>query len=91
MHVILTHNSWIERDNGHIFKCKLSSNFQPQLQVIAERLSAEEIGDLKDWFKRMDTDNSVTITLDELKGGLQQVSSELMESEIKDLMAAVRI
>ncbi|XP_062158251.1 calcium-dependent protein kinase SK5-like [Alnus glutinosa] len=58
------------------------------LRVIAERLSAEEIGDLKDWFKRMDTDNSGTITLDELKGGLQQVSSELMESEIKDLMAA---
>ena len=61
------------------------------MQVIAERLSEEEIGDLKDWFKTMDTDNSGTITLDELKGGLQQVSSELMESEIKDLMAAVRI
>jgi calcium-dependent protein kinase len=61
------------------------------LQVIAERLSEEEIGDLKDWFKTMDTDNSGTITLDELKDGLQQVSSELMESEIKDLMAAVRI
>jgi Ca2+-binding EF-hand superfamily protein len=91
MHVILKYNSWIERGNGHIFMCKLSSNFQPQLQVIAERLSAEEIGDLKYWFKRMDTDNSGTITLDELKGGLQQVSSELMESEIKDLMAAVRI
>jgi calcium-dependent protein kinase len=61
------------------------------LQVIAKRLSEEEIGDLKDWFKTMDTDNSGTITLDELKDGLQQVSSELMESEIKDLMAAVRI
>ncbi|KAE8126173.1 hypothetical protein FH972_020916 [Carpinus fangiana] len=58
------------------------------LRVIAERLSEEEIGDLKDWFKAMDTDNSGTITLDELKDGLQQVSSELMESEIKDLMAA---
>lgn len=71
--------------------CKLSSNFLPQLQVIAERLSEEEIVDLKNWFKMMDTNNSGTITLDELKDGLQKVSSELIESEIKDLMGAVRI
>jgi len=38
----------------------------------------------------IDTDNSGTITLDELKEGLQRVGSELMESEIKDLMDAVR-
>lgn len=38
----------------------------------------------------IDTDNSGTITFDELKDGLQRVGSELMESEIRDLMDAVR-
>lgn len=37
----------------------------------------------------IDTDNSGTITYDELKEGLKRVGSELMESEIKDLMDAV--
>lgn len=38
----------------------------------------------------IDTDNSGTITFDELKDGLKRVGSQLMESEIKDLMDAVR-
>lgn len=38
----------------------------------------------------IDTDNSGTITYDELKDGLKRVGSELMESEIRDLMDAVR-
>uniref|UniRef100_A0A803PXA9 non-specific serine/threonine protein kinase n=1 Tax=Cannabis sativa TaxID=3483 RepID=A0A803PXA9_CANSA len=58
------------------------------LRVIAERLSEEEIGGLKELFKMIDTDNSGTITYDELKEGLNRVGSELMESEIKDLMDA---
>lgn len=37
----------------------------------------------------IDTDNSGTITFDELKEGLKRVGSELMESEIQDLMNAV--
>lgn len=57
--------------------------------MIAERLSEEEIGGLKELFKMIDTDNSGTITFDELKEGLRRVGSELMESEIKDLMEAV--
>lgn len=59
-------------------------------QVIAESLSEEEIGGLKELFKMIDADNSGTITFDELKEGLKRVGSELMESEIKDLMDAVR-
>lgn len=59
--------------------------------MIAERLSEEEIGGLKELFKMLDTDNSGTITFEELKEGLRRVGSELMESEIKDLMDAVRI
>lgn len=60
------------------------------LQVIAESLSEEEIGGLKELFKMIDTDNSGTITFDELKEGLRRVGSELMESEIHALMDAVR-
>lgn len=59
------------------------------LRVIAERLSEEEIGGLKELFKMIDTDNSGTITFEELKAGLKRVGSELMESEIKSLMDAV--
>lgn len=39
----------------------------------------------------IDTDNSGTITFDELKDGLRRVGSELMESEIQALMNAVNI
>ncbi|EOX92804.1 hypothetical protein QUC31_003828 [Theobroma cacao] len=61
------------------------------LRVIAERLSEEEIGGLKELFKMIDTDSSGTITFEELKDGLKRVGSELMESEIKDLMDAADI
>ncbi|KAK1258512.1 hypothetical protein QJS04_geneDACA011483 [Acorus gramineus] len=61
------------------------------LRVIAESLSEEEIGGLKELFKMIDTDNSGTITFEELKEGLRRVGSELMESEIKSLMDAADI
>ncbi|XP_075639029.1 calcium-dependent protein kinase 11-like [Castanea sativa] len=61
------------------------------LRVIAERLSEEEIGGLKELFNMIDTDNSGTITFEELKEGLKRVGSELMESEIKALMDAADI
>ncbi|XP_050366384.1 calcium-dependent protein kinase 11-like [Argentina anserina] len=61
------------------------------LRVIAERLSEEEIGGLKELFKMIDTDNSGTITFEELKVGLKKVGSDLMESEIKSLMEAADI
>lgn len=61
------------------------------LRVIAERLSEEEIGGLKELFKMIDTDNSGTITYEELKDGLKQVGSNLMESEIKSLMESADI
>lgn len=60
-------------------------------QVIAERLSEEEIGGLKQLFKMIDTDNSGTITYDELKHGLKRVGSDLTESEIRALMNAVLV
>jgi calcium-dependent protein kinase len=61
------------------------------LRVIAESLSEEEIGGLKELFKMIDTDNSGTITFDELKDGLKRVGSELTEHEIQALMDAADI
>lgn len=59
------------------------------LRVIAERMTEEEIGGLKELFKMIDTDGSGTITFEELKEGLKRVGSDLMEPEIRALMDAV--
>lgn len=59
------------------------------LQIIAERLSEDEIAGLKEMFKMIDADNSGHITLEELKNGLEKVGANLMESEINHLMEAV--
>lgn len=59
-------------------------------QVIAESLSEEEIMGLKEMFRSMDTDNSGTITFEELKEGLQKQGSNLAEHEVRQLMEAVR-
>lgn len=40
-------------------------------------------------FKGMDTDNSGTITLEELKQGLSKQGTKLSEYEVKQLMEAV--
>ena len=57
--------------------------------MIAENLSEEEIMGLKEIFKSMDTDNSGTITYEELKAGLPKLGTRLSESEIRQLMEAV--
>ena len=44
---------------------------------------------LKQMFKGMDTDNSGTITLEELKQGLAEQGTKLSEYEVKQLMEAV--
>jgi calcium-dependent protein kinase len=44
---------------------------------------------LKEMFKGMDTDNSGTITLEELKQGLAKQGTKLSEYEVKQLMEAV--
>jgi len=41
-------------------------------------------------FTNMDTDNSGTITYEELKSGLARLGSKLSEAEVKQLMEAVR-
>ncbi len=44
---------------------------------------------LKEMFRGMDTDNSGTITLEELKHGLAKQGTRLSEYEAKQLMEAV--
>lgn len=61
------------------------------LKVIAENLSEEEIKGLKQMFNNMDTDNSGTITLEELRVGLSKLGSKLNESEIRQLMDAADV
>ncbi|QCD79735.1 calcium-dependent protein kinase 2-like [Vigna unguiculata] len=61
------------------------------LKVIAENLSEEEIKGLKAMFANMDTDNSGTITYEELKTGLARIGSTLSEAEVKQLMDAADV
>ncbi|KAK8587335.1 hypothetical protein V6N12_021832 [Hibiscus sabdariffa] len=61
------------------------------LKVIAENLSEEEIIGLKEMFKSMDTDNSRTITFEELKAGLHRLGTKLSESEVWQLMEAADV
>ncbi|CAA3021674.1 calcium-dependent kinase 2-like [Olea europaea subsp. europaea] len=61
------------------------------LKVIAENLSTEEIQGLKAMFTNMDTDNSGTITYEELKTGLARLGSKLTETEVKQLMEAADV
>ncbi|WCJ28843.1 Calcium-dependent protein kinase [Euphorbia peplus] len=58
------------------------------LRVIAGCLSEEEIMGLKEMFKGIDSDNSGTITLEELKHGLAKQGTKLSEYEVKQLLEA---
>ncbi|KAJ6827650.1 calcium-dependent protein kinase 2-like [Iris pallida] len=61
------------------------------LKVIAENLSEDEIKGLKQMFTNMDTDNSGSITYEELKTGLTRLGSKLSETEVKQLMEAADV
>ncbi|KAL8170878.1 hypothetical protein V2J09_022682 [Rumex salicifolius] len=58
------------------------------LRVIAGCLSEEEIMGLKKMFKAIDSDNSGTITVEELRQGLQKQGTKLSETEVQQLMEA---
>ncbi|KAF3791445.1 Calcium-dependent protein kinase 17 [Nymphaea thermarum] len=58
------------------------------LKVIAGCLSEEEIMGLKEMFKNMDSDNSGTITLEELRRGLAKQGARLSEIEVQQLIEA---
>ncbi|KAE9622228.1 hypothetical protein Lal_00032445 [Lupinus albus] len=59
------------------------------LRVIADFLSTEEVEDIKDMFKKMDSDNDGIVSIEELKAGFQNFESQLAESEVKMLLEAV--
>ncbi|KAJ7950013.1 putative Calcium-dependent protein kinase [Quillaja saponaria] len=61
------------------------------LKVIAENLSQEEIQGLKAMFTNIDTDNSGTISYDELKAGLARLGSKLTEAEVQQLVEAADV
>ncbi|CAL9040804.1 calcium-dependent protein kinase 15-like [Musa acuminata AAA Group] len=64
------------------------------LKVIAESLSEDEIMGLKEMFKSIDTDNSGTITYEELKAGLPKLGNlgiKISESEVRQLMEAADV
>ncbi|KAH7690048.1 Non-specific serine/threonine protein kinase protein [Dioscorea alata] len=61
------------------------------LKVIAEDLSDEDIKGLQQMFRNMDTDQSGTITYEELKVGLSRLGSRMTENEIRQLMDAADV
>ncbi|CAN8258665.1 unnamed protein product [Cochlearia groenlandica] len=61
------------------------------LKVIAENINTEEIQGLKAMFANIDTDNSGSITYEELKEGLAKLGSKLTEAEVKQLMDAADV
>ncbi|KAH9672989.1 calcium-dependent protein kinase 13 [Citrus sinensis] len=58
------------------------------LRVIAEFLSVEEVEDIKEMFKKIDSDNDGVVSTDELKAGLRNFGSQLAESEVQMLIEA---
>ncbi|KAI9085111.1 hypothetical protein K1719_032927 [Acacia pycnantha] len=59
------------------------------LRVIADFLSTEEVEDIKDMFKKMDSDNDGIVSIEELKAGFRNFGSQLAESEVQMLIEAV--
>mmetsp|Transcript_38456 Transcript_38456/g.46397 ORF Transcript_38456/g.46397 Transcript_38456/m.46397 type:complete len:529 (-) Transcript_38456:888-2474(-) len=61
------------------------------LKVIAANLSYQEIEGLSEMFKSFDKDNSQTITLDELRQGLNSMGNKLNEKDLQSLMESADV
>ncbi|KAJ7961224.1 putative Calcium-dependent protein kinase [Quillaja saponaria] len=59
------------------------------LRVIADFLSTDEVEDIKEMFKKMDSDNDGIVSIEELKSGFRNFGSQLAESEVRMLIEAV--
>ena len=57
---------------------------------MAKNIDEEDTKGLREMFNNIDTDRSGTITLQELKDGLARLGSTLTETEIQQLLEAVR-
>lgn len=54
-------------------------------------MSVEEVEDIKEIFRKIDTDNDGIVSIEELKGGLQKFNSQLAESEVQMFIEAVSL
>lgn len=54
-------------------------------------MSEEEVEDIKEMFKKIDIDDDGTVTVEELKTGLQKLNTHLAESEIQSFIEAVSL
>lgn len=61
------------------------------LRVVAEQLPVEEAADIKQMFHMMDKDNNGSLTLEELKEGLQIIGDPVPEPDIKMLLEAADV
>ncbi|KAF8397279.1 hypothetical protein HHK36_016192 [Tetracentron sinense] len=60
------------------------------LRVIADHLSNKEVEDIKEMFKKIDTDNNGIVSIEELKAGLQKFGSPLAASEVQMFIEVVK-
>ena len=83
----------MERGESEVAYLKLINRVGPPLllQVIATSMNEEEIMGLKELFKSMDTDNSGSITYEELKAGLKRHGTNMPEIQMKQLMESVSV
>ncbi|KAG7958689.1 hypothetical protein I3843_10G031100 [Carya illinoinensis] len=58
------------------------------LRIIAERLSVDEVADIKEGFKMMDTSNKGKINVDELRVGLHKLGHQIPDTDVQILMEA---
>ncbi|KAH9301922.1 hypothetical protein KI387_013505 [Taxus chinensis] len=61
------------------------------LRVVAEHLSVEEVAGIKDMFNMMDTDKNGSISLDELRAGMNKLGSHVAEADVQMLMEAADV
>lgn len=52
-------------------------------------MSNEEVGDIKELFNKIDTDNDGIVSVEELKAGLLKFGSQLAEADVQLLIEAV--
>ncbi|GJN30165.1 hypothetical protein PR202_gb18451 [Eleusine coracana subsp. coracana] len=73
---------------GQVFTELVGSPYYVAPEVIAERLTEEEIAGLREIFKAVDVKNRGVITFGELREGLRRYGTGLDDNEISDIMEA---
>ena len=66
--------------------CSMTKMKRVAMQFIATSLGEEEIAGLREMFLMMDTDRSGTITLGELRKGLESIGANVSDSEVQRIL-----